>query len=256
MSKPTIVFIPGAWLPEPTYSSFLQALEKAGYPVRYISFPSSESAGADCQQDATAIRDQAIKPLIEHEGKDILLLMHSYGSMPGASAARGFCKTDRQRNGQAGGIIALICIGAFLVPEGLSCAGLQGGKLPDWVLLDQPEKGVNIPDNAVEIFAADVEPGLTNQMTAQLKPHSNLAFTSEQPPSAWTESSYDGRCAYIVTGEDRAVSKHAQYQMIEGTGKRWIVKEIPSSSHMAPFLSLTDICIELVHEIVSECEDF
>lgn len=137
MSKPAIVFLPGAWLPETTYASFLDALKQAGYPVRYVSYPSCDSASADCPQDATYIRDQAIRPLIEDQGEDIVLLMHSYASMPGASAARGFSKTDRERNGQAGGILALICIGAFLVPEGLSCAGLQGGQLPGWILLDQ-----------------------------------------------------------------------------------------------------------------------
>lgn len=76
---------------------------------------------------------------------------------------------------------------------------------------------------------------------------------SEQPPSAWTESSFDGRCAYIVTGEDQAVPKAAQNQMIEGTGKEWIVREMPSSSHMAPFLTLTEVSIQLVNEILSEC---
>lgn len=137
MSKPTIAFLPGAWLAETTYASFLDALKQAAYPVRYVSYPSSDSARAGCEQDATYIRDQAIKPLIEDQGEDIVLLMHSYASMPGASAGRGVSKTDRQQNGQVGGILALICIGAFLMPEGLSCAGLQGGQLPDWILLDQ-----------------------------------------------------------------------------------------------------------------------
>jgi DNA-binding LacI/PurR family transcriptional regulator len=124
MSIRTIVFLPGTWLPESTYTSFLQALEKAGYPVCYVSYPYCDFASADCQQDATAIRDQAIRPLVEKQGKDIVVFMHSYASMSGGSAARGFSKTCRQRNGQAGGIISLICIGALLVPEGLSCAGL------------------------------------------------------------------------------------------------------------------------------------
>lgn len=115
----------------------MQGLETAGYPVHYVSYPSCDSASADCQQDAIAIRDLAIKPLIEDQGKDIIVLMHSYASMPGASAAKGFSKTERQRNSQAGGILGLICVGAFLVPEGLSCAGLQGGNLPKWILLDQ-----------------------------------------------------------------------------------------------------------------------
>jgi hypothetical protein len=90
-------------------------------------------------------------------------------------------------------------------------------------------------------------------MAAKLSPHSNLAFMSEQPPSAWTESFFDGHCAYIITGEDRAVPKAAQLQMIEGTGKQFIVKEIPNSSHMAPFLTLTGVCIQTVNEILSEC---
>lgn len=91
-------------------------------------------------------------------------------------------------------------------------------------------------------------------MAAQLKPHSNLAFMSEQPSSAWTESAFDGRCAYIVTGKDKAVPKAAQYQMIAGTGKEWIVKELPSSSHMAPFLTLIIVCIQTVNEILSQCD--
>lgn len=102
------------------------------------------------------------------------------------------------------------------------------------------------------MFTTDVEPTLAEEMAAQLKPDSNLAFMSEQPPSAWTESAFDGRCAYIVTGEDRAVPKAAQHQMIEGTGKQWIVKEITSSSHMAPFMNLTGNCVQLVNEILSE----
>ena len=49
MSKPTIVFLPGAWLPQPPYASFLQALKQAGYHVCYISYPSCNSVSADCQ---------------------------------------------------------------------------------------------------------------------------------------------------------------------------------------------------------------
>lgn len=104
------------------------------------------------------------------------------------------------------------------------------------------------------MFAADVEPDLAKQMALQLKPHSTLAFTSEQPPLAWAESSFDGRRAYIVTEADQAVPKSVQYQMIEGTGKQWIVKEISSCSHMAPFLTRTDDCIQLVNGFVSAFE--
>lgn len=87
-------------------------------------------------------------------------------------------------------------------------------------------------------------------MAAQLRPHSNLAFTSEQPQPAWAEAGYEGRCAYIVTGDDQAVPQAAQYGMITATGRKWIVKEMVGSSHMAPFLTKMDVCIGFLNEIL------
>lgn len=145
MSKPTIIFVPGAWIPKISYGSFLHALEKEGFPVHYASYPSFDpvdSLNASCQRDAEVIRDDVIKPLVEDRGQDVVVLMHSYASMPGSAAASGLSKAERVRNGQAGGVLGLICIGAFLVPQGLSCAGLQGGNLPDWILLDQVGKSL------------------------------------------------------------------------------------------------------------------
>jgi hypothetical protein len=140
MSKPAIIFVPGAWIPKTSYASFLHALEKEEFTVHYASYPSFDpvdSLNASCERDAEVIRNDVIKPLVEDQGQEVVVLMHSYASMPGSAAASGLSKTERIRNGQSGGVIGLICIGAFLVPQGLSCAGLQGGKLPDWILHDQ-----------------------------------------------------------------------------------------------------------------------
>lgn len=135
----TIVFVPGAWLSPAFYQPFLKALTTAGYPVRYAEYPSldpADPATADCKADSDAIAS-AIRPLVEDEGRDVLLVMHSYAGMPGAAAAMGLAKTERMQQGRSGGIIGMVFIAAFVVPEGLSCAGLQGGNLPPWVLLDK-----------------------------------------------------------------------------------------------------------------------
>ncbi|OKL56587.1 hypothetical protein UA08_08128 [Talaromyces atroroseus] len=254
MIKPTIVFLPGAWLTESCYSPLLSSLKKEGFPVHYAQYPSLNPSpqyipDADCQRDATAILNQAIKPLIEDQGQDVILFMHSYASMPGSAAARGFSKSERLRDGKAGGVVGLVCIGAFLVPEGLSCAGLQGGNLPGWILVDQPEPGVNIAEDPVKNFAADVSEDLAREMAMQLKPHSNSAFMSNQPAPAWNEPAFAGRCAYIVTEEDVAVPKAAQYGMIAATGQEWIMKELAGCSHMAPFTTRVTDCINVLYEI-------
>jgi hypothetical protein len=102
--------------------------------------------------------------------------------MPGAAAATGLTKSQRAQEGKVGGIIGLLFLGAFVVPEGLSCAGLQSGNLPPWILLDQvkrilasengqtveievltcrkPSANLNITDDPINNFAADVDPTL------------------------------------------------------------------------------------------------
>lgn len=60
-----------------------------------------------------------------------------YAGMPSVAAATGLAKSKRAQEGKVGGVIGLLFLGAFVVPEGLSCAGLQGESLPPWILLDQ-----------------------------------------------------------------------------------------------------------------------
>lgn len=135
----TILFVPGAWITKAFYEPFLQALTIAGYDVRYGGYPSldpKDPSTTDCHADTEAIT-AVLRPLVEDEGKDVLLFMHSYAGMPGAAAATGLAKSQRTQEGKVGGVIGLLFLGAFVVPEGLSCAGLQGGNLPPWILLDQ-----------------------------------------------------------------------------------------------------------------------
>ena len=135
----TVLFVPGAWTTRTFYQPFLQALTVAGYDVHYAGYPSVDPADpsvADCQGDTDAITI-ILQSLVEDQGKDVLLFMYSYGGMPGSAAATGLAKSQRAQEGKAGGIIGLLFLGAFIVPEGLSCAGAQGGILPAWVLRDQ-----------------------------------------------------------------------------------------------------------------------
>ena len=137
--NPVIVLIPGAWLTHPFYEPFLRAINLAGYSTHYAKYPSLDPPSpfnVACEADTEALTS-SIRPLVEDEGKDIVLVMHSYAGMPGAAAATGLARSQRVKEGKLGGIIGLVFIAAFLVPEGMSCSGLQGGNLPSWILLDK-----------------------------------------------------------------------------------------------------------------------
>ncbi|KAF4769225.1 hypothetical protein HAV15_008524 [Penicillium sp. str.  len=249
----TILFVPGAWIAPSFYQPFLQALTVAGYDIHFAAYPSfnpEDPTTTTCQADTDAIT-VTLKSLVEDEGKDVLVFMYSYGGMPGAAAATGLAKSQRAREGKAGGVIGLIFLAAFLVPEGFSCWGLQGGNLPPWILVDQPSANLNIADDPINYFAADVDPALAQALTAELKPHSSVAFTSPQPHPAWEDEAFEGRLAFIVTTEDRAVPKEAQFGMMAATQKEWIVREL-GYSHCAPFLDRIDETMGLTREIIDQ----
>ncbi|KXG52195.1 uncharacterized protein PGRI_084790 [Penicillium griseofulvum] len=249
----TILFVPGAWITPAFYQPFIHALSHASYDVQYAGYPSldpEEPLTATCQVDSDAVTD-ILQSLVEDEGRDVVVFMHSYGGMPGSAAASGLSKVQRAQEGKTGGVIGLLYLGAFVVPEGHSCAGLQGGALPPWILLDQPEPNVNIVDDPVKNFAADVNHGLVKKLTKSVKPHSNIAFTSTQPHPAWADQEFEGRLGFIVTTEDAAVPKEAQTGMMAATQKAWIVKEI-ASSHCAPFINRINETVGLIREIIDQ----
>ncbi|KAJ5117608.1 hypothetical protein N7448_011240 [Penicillium atrosanguineum] len=236
----TILLVPGAWITPEAYQPFLQALEADGYDARYASYPSLDSkdpSTQDCQADTEAIA-AVLRSIVEDEGKYVLLVLHSYGGMPGAAAAVGLSQAHQAQK-------------AFVVSEGLSCAGLQGGNLPPWILLDQPSPHLTIADDPAGNFAADVDSDLVKSLVAKLKPHATLAFTSPQPHPAWADKEFQGRLAFLVTAHDRAVPKEAQLGMMAATQQAWIVKEI-ESSHCAPFFNQKKKTVALVQEIIKE----
>ncbi|PYI15178.1 hypothetical protein BO99DRAFT_406114 [Aspergillus violaceofuscus CBS 115571] len=262
---PTIAFLPGAWLTPTFYAPFLHTLTTTtALPTTHIPYPSldpAHPATADCQTDTAAIRTQ-LRTLIESDGREVILVMHSYAGMPGAAAAaaHGLSRSARQRAGQPGGVVGMIFIAAFLVPEGVSCAGLQGGRLPGWILLDTPAPQLNYPDDPIGNFLPaeghdDDEAALSgDDLETFLRPHATRAFTSPQPAPAWADADADADAtglAFIVTARDRAVPKEAQYAMMAATGREFAVREM-DCGHCAPFVGEKRIgeTVRLVGELV------
>ena len=137
--KPTILMIPGSWLSPSTYQPLLDILEKADFPTMYSRLTSlnpPDPSTTSITADAAAIREKALLPLIEDQGKEVLLVMHSYGGLPGGAAAVGLGVKERRRQGKKGGVLGLILITAFVIPENTTMADGLGGQLPDWLLRD------------------------------------------------------------------------------------------------------------------------
>lgn len=137
-STPTVVIlVPGAWHAPDHYSRLLGGLQHHG--LETLSQRNSSCDATNPHETSTAADASAIRQLISSQsdkGYDVVIAMHSYGGCPGAAAAHGLSKTERQAAGQQGGVIGLIFICAFVAEEGDSLISkLPGGVRVEWMIL-------------------------------------------------------------------------------------------------------------------------
>ncbi|MCJ1312695.1 hypothetical protein MMC25_006371 [Agyrium rufum] len=97
-TRPEILFVPGAWHVAEHFSPVVAALEGRGYVARAVTLPSvgAERPLSSRDQDVAAIRN-AVSQLVEDESKEVVLVLHSYGGMPGSESLRGLGQLEREK---------------------------------------------------------------------------------------------------------------------------------------------------------------
>ena len=86
---PTIIIVPGSFAPVSLYNNFLQVARAAGLSIDIISTPSvgrkPEGQAPGTMADDVSVIVAKIEPLLD-EGKEVILLTHSYGGVPGTQS--------------------------------------------------------------------------------------------------------------------------------------------------------------------------
>lgn len=83
------------------------------------------------KDDVAIVRDIATS--LADDGKEIVVLMHSYGGMVGTDALYDMSVSSRAEAGLKGGVKRLVYMCAFIPQKGQSLAGIFGGSLPPWL---------------------------------------------------------------------------------------------------------------------------
>jgi len=141
MSKPSIIFIPGSYVLLPAYQNLLDAISAAGYEVKGIHLPTiglSSRQGRDgpapsMYDDAAVIAQEAEK--LADQGKDVVLMGHSYAGIPMSQSTKGLGIDERKTHGKPGGIVHLAYISCLVPAIGQSAGSLlsrfPNNKRPD-----------------------------------------------------------------------------------------------------------------------------
>lgn len=236
MSKPTLIFAPGAWYPPTAFDPLIAKLPD--YTCHTIAFPAIQQATTvtDLQLDISAVRT-----LVEREadaGRDVVIVLHSWAGLPVNSALDGLSKDAREKEGKEGGVVRLVFIAAFIPELGESLVNALGGPA-EWFVRDvstnthlplcvcvahkliqiQVENGTVTASDPFTLFFHDVPDG--HEWAKTLRPHSWAAKTSPATSAAYLEIPN----SYLLCEDDRAISLFAQEAMVEKARQKGAVFE-------------------------------
>ena len=84
--KPTIILVPGAWHTAETWDKVIALLAAQDYNCIAVTLPSTLSSPTTTYlEDLTAVRNAITAEIAE--GRDVVLVVHSYGGSIGGSAS-------------------------------------------------------------------------------------------------------------------------------------------------------------------------
>ncbi|KAL9083353.1 MAG: hypothetical protein Q9165_008553 [Trypethelium subeluteriae] len=247
----TIIIVPGAWHPPPVYDGLVSRLNSASYDAfvpRLPSCDSSDPADATCSKDADAVRSAILHHL--DEGKDVLVLAHSYGGIPAGGAARGLSKAHRQKEGKKGGVIGLVYVSAFVVPGGVNLLTVMGGKHAPYVVENQPSEHNALIANPRQVCFNDLSDTEAEKLVNLLRPQSLISLDSPAPAAAWAEPEFAGRLGFVRCMKDQALPPQFQDGFTDNSGVEWKKRDIEAGH--APFLGKPEEFIEILGEWVKE----
>ncbi|KAH8654133.1 Alpha/beta hydrolase fold-1 [Tricladium varicosporioides] len=187
MTKPTFVFVPGAWHTPSYWDPLINLLEANGYEAIAVSLPSigGNPATDDFAPDVEKIHKIILE--LADQGKDIIPVMHSYGGMCGGSAVKGLGKKEREASKLQGGVVRLVYIMAMMDAADVQPAptGTNVG-CPEWMKFDYEAKVVTVSkEDCIRVFYNDISPSIADKMASEILPQSAGVYWSTTSYAPW-----------------------------------------------------------------------
>lgn len=148
---PVLIIVPGSFAPTEMYTDFVKTVHATNafehikvVPLNSVGRkPAGQSPGT-MAGDVTAIVGVA-EPLLD-SGKEVIMLTHSYGGIPGTQSLEKLSSKARKAAGKTGGIEKVIYLTSVILPVGMASSDITGGVYPDYV--DVSEDGYLSFDSA------------------------------------------------------------------------------------------------------------
>ncbi|KAJ5591558.1 alpha/beta-hydrolase [Penicillium hispanicum] len=241
--KPTILLIPGAWHQGETFAPVANILRAQGYQAETITLPSAGGpASTTAYDDAEHIQKKYLNDFVA-QGKEIVIVMHSYAGVPGTESVKGFARKDQAAQGRRGGVVGLIYQSAFLVPVGASVQSFLPGGLDRFMKL---ESDMMYPQNPRDKFYNDLDDETASKYLAAIVPHAPEAMRTPLTYAAYR----DVPSNYIFSTRDAGFPLAAQQKIATIPGQAVVRTYSIDAGHFA-MLSQPQAVAEVIHDVAT-----
>jgi hypothetical protein len=130
--KPAIVVFAGAYHKSSCMRLFIDSLRQAGFEADSYSLASIEDSTKAVDDDEVVIRSETEKRV--ENGRDVLLILHSFAGFGGSAAMSGLDKKTRAEYKQPNGLAGVIFLVAFIPLEGETVLTILDSPHPSTVI--------------------------------------------------------------------------------------------------------------------------
>jgi pimeloyl-ACP methyl ester carboxylesterase len=242
--NPVYVFVPGAWHGPEVWEKVSSLLKLQGYNSTSVTLPTtSGDKDATFGDDVKATQD-AIQAETS-EGRNVVVVVWSYGGVCGQSAMKGFTHSQDATVSSTGKVIGLVVMASGFAQPGMAFLDASNGVPPPSWRID-PSGFAEIQVPARELFYHDLPVTEGDEWVAKLRKQSMKAFTEGRDITyaGWK----DVPIWTLITTEDKALPAEVQ-RMLVGMVENIAditVKEIDSSH--SPMLSRPKEVAEFILE--------
>jgi hypothetical protein len=241
-TKPTILFVPGAWHKSACYTPVIKKLNSQGFETATVelasvgAFPGLQTWADDItniQKAVTSLADQ---------GKRIIVVAHSYSSLPTGEAIKGFLRRECEAEGKAGGVVHFVYISAFVLPPSTSLMDALGGEDLPWFNVSDSKLEVH-PEDPATIFYNDLPKSVQDEQISKLGVFSYQMYYQKTTWAPYKEVV----SSYVYCTKDNAIPLPVQQGMVKGSGVQF--KETTVEAGHSPFLSQVDEVVSAIVEV-------
>ncbi|KAJ5622865.1 alpha/beta-hydrolase [Penicillium lividum] len=246
--EPTLIFVPGAWHKPTCYNKIINLLKYKCIPITLPSTTGDPNASFkdDLDTTRTAISNETT------QGRNVVVIAHSYGGMVANSAIKDFTSTQTQTGtgtGIEGSVIGLILIASGFTLTGLSFMDPFFGRPPPTWRVNTATGFADLVTPPQEMFYHDLPQEEADYWSSQITPHSlkSLFEGGEYSYAGWR----DVPVWYIGTVEDRGLPVLVQRMGVgiaRGMGCSVEHRELRTSH--SPFLSMPEATVGIILEAI------